>query len=262
MNFAVLFKPYQLIEKLAQRIGKARRLKTLQQTPGRWLKHPHIDSLEFLQIIGNDVAVASPVIFDIGSNVGTWTTLAKSVIPLATIHAFEPLPEHILAFQKNCSALTDVHLHQYCVGAENTTGVINVSSYSDASSILEATSLEYEHFGIKKLKEEQVDIKRLDNLIQTKKLPCPNVIKLDIQGFELEALKGMADYLNSLQYVICEVSFKPYYQNQPLFLDIANYLARYNLQILAFSHNTPTGSELNQIDVLFKQATGAAKIKA
>lgn len=254
MNFSILYNPYKLVERLAAEVRKTRRLQKLKNKPGANLKPGHIDSLELLELIHADPVVKmDPVIFDIGSNTGTWTLLAKSIFANAKVHAFEPLEEHNLAFEKNCSRLADVHLHSICAGNENTTGKINISSFTDSSSILEATPLEFEHFNIRKEREVTVNIRRLADLIAGKILPAPEIIKLDIQGYELEALKGLDHWLQATQYIICEVSFKEYYYGQPLFMEIAGYLAGFRFQLHALGYNTPLGAELNQIDVLFKR---------
>jgi len=254
MNFSIIYKPKRLIERLALEIARKRRIGKLKNTPGEVLKLGHIDSLELLEIIGKDPSLsANPIVYDVGSNIGTWTLLAKSVLPQAAVHAFEPLYFHISQFNENCRALNDIYLHAYCAGNENGTAIINISSFSDSSSLLAATPLEFEHFHIQKEKEEQVEVKRLADLIDNKSLPAPNVVKLDVQGFELEVLKGLDNWLNSAKYIICEVSFKEYYYGQAQFLDIANYLAGYKFQLFALGNNTPLGTELNQIDVLFKR---------
>jgi FkbM family methyltransferase len=254
MNYSLLYQPLKLIERAALAIKRNRRFKKLQHTPAAQLGLGHIDSLELLEIIRDDAALtASPNIYDIGSNVGTWTLLAKAIFPNARVDAFEPLPDHNSQFTNSCKNLSDIHLHEFCLGNEDTAGVINISSYSDSSSLLVATPLEFEHFNIKKEKELPVEIKRLAGLIKDKTIPVPDIIKLDIQGFELEALKGLDTYLNKVTYIICEVSFKEYYYGQPGFLEIANYLAGFNIHLFAFGNNTPIGIELNQIDVLFKR---------
>jgi hypothetical protein len=151
MNYSLLYKPYHLIERLALEISRTRRLRKLKNKPGAVLQLGHLDSLELLELINNDKSVNSaPVIFDVGSNTGTWTLLAKSIFPSAAIHAFEPLAEHVLAFYKTCGGMNDIFIHQYCIGNENSTGTIHVSSFTDSSSLLEATPLEFEHFRIKR----------------------------------------------------------------------------------------------------------------
>jgi FkbM family methyltransferase len=180
--------------------------------------------------------------------------LAKSIFTVAEVHAFEPLAHHLTKFNENTKQLTKVNTHSYCLGSENTTTVINVSSFSDSSSILNATPLEFETYGIKKVGEENVLVKRADILIEQQTLPVPDIVKLDVQGFELEVLKGLGAQLNNINYLIIEVSFKEYYHGQPLFLDIANYLWAFNFNVFAFGHSTPAGQELGQIDVLFKKS--------
>ncbi len=255
MNYLKYLNPSLLIERLALASKQKGRLGKLKNTVGKSLKIGHIDSLELLEIILNEnpELKKSAVIYDIGSNIGTWTLLAKSLFPSAEVHAFEPLNIHIEKFEANTKKIQQVYMHPFCLGDENTNSVINVSSFSDSSSLLNATQLEFKEFGIKKASEEKVQIKRLDNLIEDKKLPVPDIMKLDVQGFELEVLKGAGKYLSEADYLIVEVSFREYYYGQPLFLDIANYLSACNFNIHAFGHSTPLGRELGQIDVLFKK---------
>ena len=134
MRILTLLSPQKLIIRLALEISKRKRLKKLKNTPGKYLKAGHIDSLELLEaIIGNDPALLEKaVIYDIGSNTGSWTLLAKSLLPGAEVHAFEPLETHIAAFNKHCNGLEKVILHPYCLGNENNKKVLNISSYSDS----------------------------------------------------------------------------------------------------------------------------------
>jgi FkbM family methyltransferase len=252
VNFSLLFKPLKLIDRLAVEINRRKRKSKLKGTPADGLALGYIDSLELLELIRNNNFKAK-VIFDVGANIGTWTLLAKSFFGDAEVHAFEPLTNHANEFKTNTQKLTQTTLHQICLGNENTTTVINISSFSDASSLLNPTALVYEEYGVKTINEEQVTVKRADELIGQNILPVPGIIKLDVQGFELEVLKGFGKYLKDVTYIIAEVSFKEYYQGQALFPDIVNYLAAQGLNIYAFGHGTPTGQELTQIDILFKK---------
>jgi FkbM family methyltransferase len=252
MRLSLLYNPLIIIDRLAIAINRNKRKRKLKGTPASGLGLGYLDSLELLELIKNDNFNVT-VIFDVGANIGTWTLLAKSFFGNAEVHAFEPLTDHIQKFKTNTNKLNQIAIHEFCLGNENTETVINVSSFSDSSSILNATPLEYEQFGIRKTNEETVLVKRAEELIEQNILPIPDIIKLDVQGFELEVLKGTGKYLSQVSYLIVEVSFKKYYYEQPLFLDIANYLSTYNFNIYAFGHSTPLGQELGQIDVLFKK---------
>ena len=92
----------EFIERLARLAARRRRLGRLKGTVAEQLKVGHIDSLELLELLRRK---APTVIYDIGANVGTWTLLAKAIFPAAEIHAFEPLPRHVAAFQKTLGFL-------------------------------------------------------------------------------------------------------------------------------------------------------------
>lgn len=252
MRLSLLYNPLVMIDRLAVAINRNKRKHQLKGTPAAGLGLGYLDSLELLELIKKD-GFKPKVIYDVGANIGTWTLLAKSFFPDAAVHAFEPLPEHLIKLSATTEKLAQIAIHPFCLGNENKNTVINVSSFSDSSSILEATPLEFEQYGIKKTGEETVEVKRVEDLVEQHVLPVPDLIKLDVQGFELEVLKGAGKYINEVSYLIVEVSFKKYYHDQPLFLDIANYLSDFNFSIYAFGHSTPAGQQLGQIDVLFKK---------
>jgi len=252
MRIAQLYNPFTVIERLAVKIARYKRKRKLKGTPGRRLKLGHIDSLELLELVSRYTNKSVRSIFDIGANVGTWTLLAKSIFPDAAIHAFEPLERHISKFKLNCQELDHISIHELCLGNERGTKTIHVSSYSDSSSLLEATALEYEVFRIRQVSEASVRVETASHVIYEEDIPVPDLIKIDVQGYELEVLKGFGDLLGSVKFIICEVSFKEYYKDQPLFLDITNYLNGNGFEIAAFGHNTPRSAELSQTDVLYK----------
>jgi hypothetical protein len=99
----------------------------------------------------------------------------------------------------------------------------------------------------------EVEVVSLTDYVQTKQLPPPDLIKLDIQGYELEALKGSIGLLKDAKYILCEVSFVEFYVGQPLYHEIAHFLAQHGFYTMALKRTTHTGTRLYQTDVLFEK---------
>ena len=252
MRFELLYNPRLLIERLAIASQRRRRFSKLTGTVASKLKLGHIDSLELLEIIKSEQI---QTIYDVGANVGTWSLLAKAIMPQAVLHAFEPLSIHFDEFYARTANIPDINLHKLALGAEASILNMQVASFSDASSLLEIAKITYDTFGIVKSREEAVQVVRLDDYIAQNKMSMPDLIKLDIQGYELEALKGAEKCLKSARYLIIEVSFIEFYTAQPLFHDIINFLSQRNFYLWAMGTNTPLGETLSQTDVLFIRKT-------
>jgi hypothetical protein len=97
-------------------------------------------------------------------------------------------------------------------------------------------------------------------------------LKLDIQGAELLVLEHAARVLAHTAVVHCEVEFSPIYRGQPLFGDVAAYLAKQGFYFLDFStlghyaHDNHSGLEGNDrlmwADAVFLRESDDAEIKA
>ena len=248
MRLELLWNWRLLCERLAVASIRQRRLRKLRNTTARNLKLEHIDSLELLEMAR---AAGVNVIYDVGANIGTWTLLARAIIPGATIEAFEPLPAHHSKFMQNCDQLSGISLHRVALGSKNATLPLRVTDFSDASSFLPVTKEGQERFGLKEVAQVSVTSWRLENYCTEKKLPLPDLIKLDVQGFELEVLSGAIPILASVKALIVELSFVQLYQDQCMFLDVCNAMEKYGFRLHALGSITPVGEPLVQADALF-----------
>jgi hypothetical protein len=116
-----------------------------------------------------------------------------------------------------------------------------------------------EVLNLKYHKSVTVTVERLDTYAQTQHLPAPDLIKLDVQGFECEVLKGGAKSLEHVIAVIAEVSFKELYKDQCRFDQSVSLLAEAGLFVSAFGAKTAVGRPLNQCDMLFLRPNGVAE---
>jgi hypothetical protein len=112
------------------------------------------------------------------------------------------------------------------------------------------------HFGLSENDQVAIQLHRLDDYQDLHELRLPDMIKLDVQGCELEVLKGGERCLNSAKAVLMEMSFIELYRGQPLFDDVVAFMADHGFRLHAVSTTTPVGKPLLQTDFLFVPAKG------
>ena len=84
------------------------------------------------------------------------------------------------------------------------------------------------------------------------KISHPVLIKIDVQGYELEVLRGANNLLKKTDYLLLEVSKNEMYQNQPIEKEVVEYLKNLNFDILK-SNNWSKIQNTNfyQRDIIF-----------
>lgn len=191
------------------------------------------------------------VIYDLGANRGHWTQLAKSIFPGAVVHGFEPLPHHCAEFTRHTQALASVHLHAVALGEAPAELEMDITSFSDCASLLAPTAALAETYDVRSGAKVRVPVVRLDDWVAEKNLPRPDLVKLDLQGYELLALRGAPECLRHARAVLLELSFRDYYSDQAKPGAIIAHLEHAGFRLAAFSPDLPAGLPLEQADALF-----------
>jgi len=251
MRASLLFNPFDIVERLAAASSRRRRRLRLRGTPAARLSPGHIDSLELLELLRG-----SPprVIHDIGANVGTWTCLAKSLYPDAAVEAFEPLEEHKAGFRLWTAPWTDVRLHPVALGPRDGTVTIEITDFSDASSVLPLADEGRKTFSIAPAGRREVPMATLDGLVAAGTVRAADLLKVDVQGYELEVLRGAERSVQAARAVICEVSFRRFYEGQALFAEVLAHMGERGFRLHAFGPSLNPGEPLVQADALFLRA--------
>jgi hypothetical protein len=80
-------------------------------------------------------------------------------------------------------------------------------------------------------------------------------LKIDVQGYEMFALRGAQSLLKQIKALEIELSFVPLYLDAPVFFDMMTYLEkqRFVLQSLSQVLRDPNSGQLLQVDGLFKK---------
>lgn len=192
-------------------------------------------------------------LIDVGANVGQFTLLCKTLHPNVHVHAFEPLSAMADRFASLFADDGTITLHRMAAGERADRAQINVSGRPDSSSLLPIAALQDELFpGTATASTETVRVVRVDDVLAPADLAGPTLVKLDVQGFELAALKGMPRLLAAADYAYVEVSYKELYEGQPLASEIVSWLAVQNYQLAGtFNPSMLPSGEAVQADMLF-----------
>lgn len=250
MRLELLWNLRLLCERLAEISHENRRIKKLSRTVASQLNKYQISCLELLELMDTN---PPKCVYDIGANVGTFTLLIKAIFPNVEVHAFEPHPSLRDLFLQNTHHLKNVYFHPVAAGSQKSLMSLKVTDFVDASSFLEVTDIGNEVYNIKKVDEIIVEVEKLDEYTVANKISLPDLIKLDIQGYELEALKGVTNSLSHASYILSEVSFREIYYDQSLYHEIANFLAEHSFLTYAFGEGIKYGVPLMQADTLFRK---------
>ena len=200
----------------------------------------------------------SLVILDVGANCGQAACLYRNLFPSSHIWCFEPQAELCREMENRFRDDPQVSVVPCAVGATEGTADLYVNAKRATSSLLASNSNHLSPSYLALLRNEEirpVKVITLDSFVSSKKLDHIDLLKLDIQGGEYEALIGARKLLSEsrIDLIYSEVSFVPLYSNQPLFGDLAGYLAKWDYKLhLIFNQsvNGITGRPL-QADTLF-----------
>ena len=163
---------------------------------------------------------------DIGANIGLWskdfTKFFKKTI------CFEPNTSCLDCLKKNID-VSKTEIHNIALGSKNTTSYLYCPDSTGGSSLINQTKyLGIDEFGKEiwdkfdiKTTKQTVDIKTLDSF----SFLDVSFIKIDVQGYELEVLKGSVNTLKKNNPVVCIEEYKENLDesNEINFLKSLNY---------------------------------------
>ena len=175
-------------------------------------------------------------VIQIGAHYGTEIDLFLEN-EIKNIICFEPVPSTFKILKQN--AKNKAIIVNLAVGNENKTIEMNVETANNgqSSSILNPALhlIQYPHITFNS--KIEVQMVRLDDFIKNsdkqvlKINPFSyNFICLDVQGYELEVLKGSKETLNHIDYILCEVNRDIVYHGCPMVNELDDYLKKYNFK--------------------------------
>ena len=156
-------------------------------------------------------------VIDVGAGRGQFALVARRRFASASLHCFEPLPEARDKLVALVGSRRDVRIYGFALGSTGTSAQLHISAKGDSSSLLPITPRQVEAFpGTGERDRMVVRQARLDEVMEADRLAAPTLLKIDVQGYELEVLRGAEHVLHLMDEILVECSFAELYADQPL----------------------------------------------
>ena len=163
------------------------------------------------------------VVLDAGANKGQFSRAAATAFPGARVIAFEPLDAVAAEWRANLADVARAEVHACALGAEDGTVTFHPHEYSLSSSVLPLVADAKAEGGgaAGELAPVEVPVRRLDDVVTAEDLAeGPVLLKLDVQGYELEVLRGATATLAHVDALVVELAFERQYEGQPTFTEV------------------------------------------
>lgn len=187
------------------------------------------------------------MIIEAGAHVGGDTRAMARRWRGATIHAFEPVPELFDHLEQNVRGLPGVHCHRLALGAVSGSAPMWLSSgASDGSSSLRPPKTHLtSHPDVEFDTVATVESVTLDDWSKERDL-LPDLLWLDLQGGELDALRGGEAVLEHVRLIHSEVSVIEEYEGCALYPELRAWLEERGFRVLveALPADAPQGNVL------------------
>jgi FkbM family methyltransferase len=193
-------------------------------------------------------------VIDVGAYLGSFAFAMRMMLPKVQLYCFDPLAENIALVNDNLGKWGQLETFQTALGDKRGEVEFNLNDFRASSSILEMDPFHRKTFPeTTHVCKVKVPIALLDDFLPKMKMKKSILLKVDVQGFELNVLKGGIKLLSQIDYLLLEVTYQTLYKGQPLFGDIYKFLNSHGFEFAGNldSLTSPENSAILQSDAFF-----------
>jgi FkbM family methyltransferase len=167
----------------------------------------------------------SPVVLDVGANIGEWSAALLNTAPNATVYAFEPSSA---AFKQLATRFSsDGRLDTINAAVSDEIGTAELWSDTPGSGLASLSKRRLDHFNIDFNYSEEVPVLTLDSWSSDNAVHAV-LLKMDVEGHELAVLHGAKETLREVQVVQfefggCNIDSRTYFQDFFYFFQEAGF---------------------------------------
>ena len=204
-----------------------------------------------------NLGFATTAILDVGANRGDWSRIAAKYFPGAAFLLIEPQEEMRPFLEEFCREHPPSQYFLTAAGSQSGTATITIWDDLAGSSLLPPADEVLRNAG----KQRDIPVARIDDLLQESAASIPSLVKLDVQGYELEALRGASTLFGVTDLFVLEVSFFDFYPHQPILHDVVAFMAerQYFAYDIVGGIRRPYDQALGQMDLVFARDGSALR---
>lgn len=196
------------------------------------------------------------VVLDVGAHHGWFFHCWLDWCPSARVIAFEPFAESFETMQQLYGSGPRVKLTHAGVGSAVGMMQLNVLNDSKVSnSFLQPAEkawrdIAYEHGEVSSV---TVPVTTIDEVFKEEKLNNVYLVKIDVQGYEIEVLKGAEQSLSRIDHIFVESGIQRLYEGAPRFNDVFEFLTARDFHLMAMRTWHRGNRVLVETDMLFRR---------
>ena len=202
------------------------------------------------------LGIFDPTIFDVGAHIGETVEHYKTTFSVSRIYCFEPFSASVKELAKRYKADNSVIVVPLAVSDSSGSRLFHTNQRDATNSLLprpEKNRRYYPRNAGPKAKMP-VDVTTIDDFVAEQDIKNIHILKLDIQGGELMALRGAIHTLTKMRIPIIytEAMFVPHYEGNPLLNEIWSFLADLDYSLMdIYDLHRATNGQLRYGDALF-----------
>ena len=169
-------------------------------------------------------------IFDVGANRGQTVDALLKFAPEAEIHSFEPGSKVFEELRRAHGDRRNVHLHQMALGARTEQRSLQVREDSELNTLV-ATGAAADAS-----ESETIELSTVDELVAQHDITHLDLLKMDVQGWEIEVMKGAANLIanQNLMFVFAETTFSAHEKEMQQFGELHACLEQNGFTLCGF----------------------------
>lgn len=195
-------------------------------------------------------------VLDIGANEGQFAAFVRGLIPDAKIFSFEPIASCYDKLIENTKSDKNLIPFNLALGEKNQDAEMFKNDFSPSSSLLKIGLEHVNNFPFTgRQTKETVRLAMLDSIKELDDARSEVLMKVDVQGYEMNVIKGGVGFISKFKPVIVlEVSFANLYENEPPFDELYNFMQglNYSFKGVLDQMYSPIDGKILQADVIFE----------